>query len=58
VWTNQLETYQQSQLEAEKKRMALWKVAQSEANDKKIKGGSPEWSKFWWDKLIEAGLLK
>lgn len=58
VWTDQLEKFQQEQLAAEQKRMALWKVAQKEASEKKIRVGSPEWSKFWWARLIEAGLLK
>lgn len=58
VWTPELEAYQQAQLEAENKRMALWKVAQSEAKEKKIRVPSDEWSKFWWGRLIEEGLLK
>jgi uncharacterized protein len=57
-WTDHHEKYQQAQLAAEKKRMDLWKVAQKEAQDKKIKIPGPEWSKFWWARLIEAGLLK
>jgi len=58
VWTTKHEQFQQTQLDNEKKRMALWKVAQSEAKQKKIALDSPEWGKFWWDKLIAAGLLK
>ncbi len=58
VWTEDHEKFQQTQLDNEKKRLALWKVAQKEAKDKKIKFGSPDWGKFWWGKLTEAGLLK
>ena len=58
VWTSKHEKYQQTQLDNEKKRLALWKVAQGEAKQKKIALDSPEWGKFWWDKLSAAGLLK
>ncbi|MDI6616403.1 MAG: TAXI family TRAP transporter solute-binding subunit [Syntrophaceae bacterium] len=58
VWTDKHETFQQTQLDNEKKRMALWKVAQKEAKEKKISLDSPEWGTFWWDKLIAAGLLR
>jgi len=57
-WTEAHEKFQKAQLENEEKRMALWKEAEKEAATKKIKVGSPEWKKFWWDKLIEKGLLK
>ncbi len=58
VWTDKHEAFQQTQLDNEKKRMALWKVAQSEAKSQKIGLDSPEWGKFWWNKLTAAGLLK
>jgi TRAP transporter TAXI family solute receptor len=58
VWTDKHETFQQTQLDNEKKRMALWKVAQKEAKEKKISLDSPEWGTFWWDKLTAAGLLR
>ncbi len=60
VWTAELEKFQQTQLENEKKRMALWNEAIKEAKAKKIKvaSGSEEWASFWWDKLVTAGLLR
>jgi len=58
IWTDKLEKFQQTQLDNEKKRMALWDIAQKEAKNKKIKVGSPDWEKFWWHKLIVAGLLR
>jgi len=45
-------------MENEAKRMSLWKEAMKEAKAKKIKVGKDKWREFWWNKLIEAGLLK
>ena len=58
VWTAELQAFQQRQLDNEAKRMELWKVARNEAKQKKIKIGSEEWNNFWWDKLVEADLLR
>jgi len=57
-WTAAHEKFQQTQLDNEKKRMALWAAAQKEAKAQKIKVGSPQWAKFWWSKLAESGLLR
>jgi hypothetical protein len=57
-WTTAHEKFQKTQLDNEKKRMALWKKAQQEAKAKKIKVGSEPWSQFWWKQLSENGLLR
>ena len=57
-WTAAHEKFQKTQLANEKKRMALWNETKKEAKAKKIKVGSKQWKKFWWDKLIEKGLLR
>ncbi len=57
VWTPELEKFQQEQISNEAKRMKLWEEALGEAEAKKIKIGSDEWKDFWWNKLLEAGLL-
>ena len=58
IWTAEHDKFQQRQLENEAKRMSLWKEAMKEAKAKKIKVGKDKWREFWWNKLIEAGLLK
>ncbi|MBU1276215.1 MAG: TAXI family TRAP transporter solute-binding subunit [Proteobacteria bacterium] len=57
-WTPAHEKFQKTQLDNEKKRMALWKEAQEEAKAKNIKVGSEQWGQFWWNKLVEKGLLR
>lgn len=57
-WTEAHEAFQQTQLDNEKKRMALWESAKKEAAAKKIKIGSDEWKTFFWNKLIDTGLLQ
>lgn len=58
VWTPAHEEFQKTQLENEAKRIKLWQEAQKHAKNKKIKSGSDEWKDYWWNKLIEAGLLR
>jgi uncharacterized protein len=57
-WTAEHEAFQKTQLENEEKRLALWEKAKQEAGTKKITIGSDEWKDFFWNKLIEAGLLQ
>jgi TRAP transporter TAXI family solute receptor len=58
VWTTAHDKFQQIQLDNEAKRMRLWREAQKEAKGKKIKVGRDKWKTFWWNKLVEANLLK
>ena len=58
VWTDELEQFQKTQLDNEKKRLALWEASKKEAKAKKIKVGSEEWKAFFWNQLIKAGLLQ
>ena len=58
VWTSAHEEFQKPPLENEARRLKLWAEAKKEAKAKKIKVGSDQWEKLWWDKLTEAGLLR
>ena len=58
VWTTEHEKFQKTQLDNEAKRMKLWAEAKKEAKAKKIKVGKDQWKKLWWNKLVEAGLLR
>ncbi len=58
LWTPVQEEFQKKQLDNEKKRMALWNEAKKEAGAKGIEIGSAQWKSFWWNKLIEKGLLR
>ena len=54
VWTKENESRQVKLLEADAKRTELWNRVLSEAKTKNIKG--KEFSKFWTEKLKQAGL--
>lgn len=58
VWTPAHEEFQKTQLDNEAKRIKLWAEAKKEAKAKKVKVGSVQWKKLWWDKLVKAGLLR
>lgn len=58
VWTKELEKFQNEQLEKENARMNLWNEAKKEAASKKIAIGSPEFKKFWYNKLEENNMLR
>jgi len=57
-WTDKHEAFQQTQLENERKRMALWEKSKKEATAKNIKIGGDEWKLFFWNQLIAANLLQ
>ncbi len=59
LWTEKHEAFQKTQLENEKKRLALWQEALVEAKQKGLKPGSEAFQNFWWwDKLGKNGLLQ
>ena len=58
VWTPAHEQFQQTQLNNEAARLALWKDAVAQAGKKDIKVGSPAFGKMWKEMLLSNNLYR
>jgi TRAP transporter TAXI family solute receptor len=63
IWTPAMEEWQQKQVKLEAGRLAAWGEAKKEAEQKKVKVGTPEFAEFWikWQKerdLVSYPVMK